>query len=108
MDKANSFDNIAKMTIAKIADSIELQDSEQKVDIDIYDNERINIYTESGQFVINKHSAAQEIWLSSPISGPYHFSFNENNRWLDTKNNDLYSILEQELSNFIPQFKLTN
>lgn len=33
----------------------------------------VHIMTFSGEFVINAHMASQEIWLSSPISGPDHF-----------------------------------
>lgn len=58
----------------KIVEIIEAEDNENLIDIDLSDN-ILTIINEHGTYVINKQSAVQEIWLSSPVSGPFHFSY---------------------------------
>lgn len=95
------FVKLASQTIAMIAEIIEKEDPEGNIDID-FQGDILNLTTNQGVYVINKHSAAKEIWLSSPISGPYHFCYNDG-RWQSKNNDDLMIILEQEFkfkSNF--------
>lgn len=41
--------------------------------------ELIKIITKDNKtFIINKQESLNEIWLSSPISGPQHFKFSHN------------------------------
>lgn len=63
-----------------------------------------------GTYVINQQQAVQQLWLSSPISGPKKFKFNEATReWTDLRdpNSCLCNILENELSCFKLSQKLT-
>lgn len=89
------FTKLAIQTIALLADTIESQDEECLIEID-FQGEILTLTTNPGVFVINKHSAAQEIWLSSPISGPHHFYYMAG-RWQSNAGNDLMVILEKEL-----------
>jgi len=89
------FAKVAQVTLALIADKIETVDTEGTIDID-FNPDMIHLVTEQGVFVINKHSAAQEIWLASPVSGPYHF-FYEAEKWQTKNNINLFDILEREL-----------
>ncbi len=89
------FAKIAEKTISLIADIIETEDKNCLIDVD-FQGDILNLITDKGIFVINKHSAAKEIWLSSPISGPYHF-FYELGIWQTKTDIKLYEILEQEL-----------
>ncbi|XVN43666.1 MAG: iron donor protein CyaY [Candidatus Rickettsia vulgarisii] len=89
------FAKLASKTIAMIAEIIEKEDPEGHIDID-FQGDILNLTTSQGVYVINKHSAAKEIWLSSPISGPCHFYYKEG-KWQSKTNNDLMVILEQEL-----------
>ena len=62
----------------------------------------LNIELDDGRvFIINKHSPNRQIWLSSPLSGAHHFSFDENiGAWASTRDSgQLLSLLEDELSN---------
>ncbi|HJD61456.1 MAG TPA: iron donor protein CyaY [Rickettsia endosymbiont of Columbicola hoogstraali] len=89
----SEFSKIAETVIAHIADRIE----EQKQDIDVdLQSDILSIDTTDGIYVINKQSAANEIWLSSPISGPYHFFF-EQGKWKNRAGLELMSILTDEL-----------
>ena len=89
------FTLIAKHTLSSIADTIETTDIEGLIDMD-FNFDMINLKTADGIFVINKHSAAREIWLASPISGPYHF-FYKNEQWQTHGNIKLFDVLSREL-----------
>lgn len=94
------FAKLAEQTISLIAEIIETEDKDCLIDID-FQNDILTLTTNQGVFVINKHSAAKEIWLSSPISGPYHFYYVDG-RWQSKLSDDLIDILERELKiNFI-------
>jgi frataxin len=56
-----------------------------------------------GVFVANKQAPNRQIWLSSPVSGAWHFDYREGAglaaRWVATKGGDtLAAILSRELS----------
>ncbi|KJV81126.1 iron donor protein CyaY [Rickettsia hoogstraalii] len=89
------FSKIAETTIAYIADKIEEQDKEASIDVDLQ-GDILNLDTDKGIYVINKQSAAKEIWLSSPVSGPYHF-FYEQGKWKNRAGFELMDILTKEL-----------
>lgn len=91
------FSNLADQVLLFIADTIESIDQEGLIDVDFH-NDIINISTNYGIFVINKHSIAKQIWLASPISGPHHFSYFEDiDKWLTYNNIELFDILNTEL-----------
>ena len=49
-------------------------------------------FADSSRIVINRHSAAQEIWVAAK-SGGYHFRFN-GSVWVDTRENrELLAVL---------------
>ena len=89
---------VAKVAIVlnNIIDNIEMQDIDGEIDIDSNNGTMLTIITSDGTFVINKQSSVQEIWLSSPISGPYHFIFSEN-AWKSRYGIELFSLLTDEL-----------
>jgi CyaY protein len=60
----------------------------------------LTLGTNKGPFIINKHSAAKQIWLASPISGPYHFD-PKDGKWINRDDKDLYQILNSELKEFL-------
>ena len=99
MTNSNSFSILASKTIEYISDQIENQDEEGIIDLD-YLGDILKLLTSKGEYVINKHSAAKEIWLASPISGPYHFH-DYNGKWVNKNGIELLSLLELELSQFV-------
>jgi CyaY protein len=78
-----------------IVQDIEEQDPEGDIDLDLNDG-ILTLTTDQGTFVVNKQSAAKEIWLSSPISGPYHFVYSKDS-WSSRKGADLFEVLSGEL-----------
>jgi iron donor protein CyaY len=89
------FNQIAKKTLNLIVDAIEESDTEGLIDID-FNNDVLTINTSQGIFVINKQPTTKEIWLASPISGPYHFMM-QGDRWHSKNGEELYSLLSKEL-----------
>ncbi|MCK5545794.1 MAG: iron donor protein CyaY [Rhodospirillaceae bacterium] len=66
----------------------------------------LNVELDDGRvFIINKHSPNRQIWLSSPLSGAHHFSFNEGagdegaGAWVSTRDaGQLLGLLEDEFA----------
>lgn len=62
-------------------------------------------FENKGIFIINLHSASQQIWYASPVSGPYYFD--SSNHWLskvtgkslsETFRDDLKKITGEDLN----------
>jgi iron donor protein CyaY len=97
------FYTLAEAELTKLADDVEKMDKNSALDIE-YSDGILNIVVESTNqtYVINKHSASQKIWYSSPISGADYFSFDANSsKWLDANNSDLATKLFTELTQLI-------
>ena len=91
----NNFSYLADKVLDKIVETIESKDINCEIDIDNH-GDLIELNTENGIFVINKHSAAMEIWLASPISGPHHFGY-KNNSWQSSNGLELFEVLTKDL-----------
>jgi CyaY protein len=78
-----------------IAETVEMHDPEGEIDIDL-NGDILNLTTGFGVFVINKQSAVKEIWLSSPVSGPYHFTLKDE-VWRSKAGDEFYEILSRDL-----------
>ena len=50
-------------------------------------------------YIINKHSAAKEIWMVSPVSGPHHFQL-EDGEWIDNDGESICDVLNDELGEY--------
>lgn len=90
-DFSQEFENLINL----IAEAIENQDIEELIDVDI-NGGILTITNDNGVYVINKQSAVKEVWLSSPISGPYHFA-KEAQQWKARNGTELLSVLTKEL-----------
>lgn len=91
-----NFEKIANNLIENISSQIEAQDTNYQIDIN-YSNEVLSLEINGKIYVINKQTPKSEIWLASPISGPYHYHLS-NNSWIDSKGSELRSVLSNELS----------
>lgn len=81
--------------INQIAEDIEMADPDGDIEIDL-NADLLSFTNKSGIYVINKQSSVSEIWLSSPLSGPHHFS-NKGDKWLTSSDVDLVELLQKEL-----------
>ena len=102
----NDFSQLALKTLCDIEDKLLGQDKDCCLDVVLYMPDILEINSSIGTHVINISNANFQIWLSSPVSGPTHFSY-VNGNWVSRKNNkNLYSILEGELKLLIPNLCL--
>jgi len=99
MDAAE-FDRRASETLKRLMIAIEDGMGDEIEDIDLQGSVLTIELADGGTYVINKHAANQEIWLSSPKSGASHFKPDEAGRqWLPTRGGEpLHAKLEAELS----------
>ena len=93
----NNFLELSEKELISLADEIENNDPKSLFDVEYADGIlNITVFSSNQIYVINKHSASQKIWFSSPISGANYFSYS-NQKWLDDKNRELQEILLGEL-----------
>jgi iron donor protein CyaY len=87
----------------KLFSDVEEFDKNSKLDVEYSDGILTILIEETSQtYIINRHSASQKIWYSSPISGADYFSFDEKSvNWLDSKGEELSQKLFSELEHVI-------
>lgn len=92
------FGKLAEKTLDKMADALDAFDESGDLELE-YQNGILTIILNSGkQLIINKHAPSQQIWLSSPISGGLHFSYdNILDKWKLPDGRVLNDILSEEL-----------
>lgn len=88
--------------LVKISDLIEKEDVDSIFDVDCSDGIlTILVHTSDEEYIINRHSANQKIWYSSPLSGADYFTFDESSRqWINAKGVELRDKLFAELKTF--------
>ncbi len=87
-----TFSVVADATLNRLVNTAESLDEEGLLDVELAGSVLTIIFPSGPQFVINKHTPSQQIWLASPLSGGLHFSYDEtaqawvlpDGRWLDT------------------------
>ena len=93
----NEFLELAHETLEELFDII--NNNFEEVDLDITDDNVLTFSSSDGDYVVNINASKEQIWLSSPISGTYHFSLDEDDgEWVDSDLNNLYDIILKELS----------
>lgn len=88
----NQFTKNASSILEEIYSLLENHDD---LEVDFLDDV-LNVKSKHGHYVINRNSAAKQIWLSSPVSGPSHFNYTDN-KWLNKNGANLLEILKNEL-----------
>jgi len=93
-----SFDVTATRLLDRFADRLEAALADV-AEVD-YEGGILNLtLAAGGTYVINKHAPTQQVWLSSPQSGAWHFAWDAAaGAWRDTRQGkDLYQLLAGEL-----------
>ena len=98
MDES-TFEKLANATLKALMAEIEEALADAIEDIDLQGSVLTLELADGGTYVINKHTANKEIWLSSPKSGAAHFAYDGGSRrWLPTRGgDDLHARLSAEL-----------
>lgn len=94
-----NFDATATRLLDRFADQLEAALADV-AEVD-YEGGILNLTLESGgTYVINKHAPTQQVWLSSPQSGAWHFTQDATSgAWRDTRQGrDLLELLAGELA----------
>lgn len=103
MDEA-AFDRLASLTLQRLLTALEDGMEDVLDDIELQGSVLTVKLEDGGTYVINKHAANQEIWLSSPKSGAAHFKPDASGEWLPTRGGDpLHARLEAEFSAVLGQ-----
>ena len=101
MSSENSgFHHLADALLAHILDVVDDLAGDQ-VDADIHSEILTIILPDHRQFIVNKNAHLSQIWLSSPVSGAWHFQYDEAAAsWLSTRGGgeSLPTLLAAELS----------
>lgn len=87
-----NFLKIATEEIESLYDSLE----SQGLEVDLIDDILYIYINKSTVYVINKHNVTRQLWLASPYSGAYKFSFS-NGAWHNEKCS-IRELLEKELA----------
>ena len=96
------FHALSDATLNRLADSLEAIDEEGTLEVE-FAGGILTIELPSGrQFVVNKHAASQQIWLSSPLSGVLHFSYDEDEKaWMLADGRRLDTLLKAEVETLL-------
>ncbi|CAH2071814.1 unnamed protein product [Thlaspi arvense] len=100
----DEFHRLANFTINDLLEKIEDYGDNVQIDgFDIdYGNEVLTLKLGSlGTYVINKQTPNRQIWMSSPVSGPSRFDWDQDaNAWIYRRTEaKLHKLLEEELEN---------
>ena len=100
---ASQFESRADATLARLEQALE-DSAGDGLDIELVGGILILELEAGGTYQINKHSPNREIWLSSPVSGAWHFAWQEGaggagGAWRSTRGAEqLEDLLGRELS----------
>ena len=92
------FLRLADSTLDALMQQLEASAQADALDIDLIQGILTITLEDSGrQFVVSKHSPSRQLWLSSPVSGGVHFSYDaEVARWL-AGGRELTRMLSEEI-----------
>lgn len=89
------FHGMADATLGRIQDSLDVVLDEEDMEVEYSSGVLTIQLPPHGTWVLNKQSPNQQIWWSSPLSGPRRYEWNEcNDRWVSTRSEDGDSLGE--------------
>ena len=95
----SQFESLADATLARVQAAVEAAPG-GSLDGELVSG-ILTIEAESGgKYLLNKHGPNRQIWLSSPVSGAWHFAWSEDEQaWISTRGGErLDALLGSELS----------
>ncbi len=95
----SQFHCLADAYLDAISDEIDAKDEDAAVDADLQQGVLAISLLGGQQYLISKHAPSKQLWLSSPISGGLHFSYNETDAaWQLEDGRKLGQMLSHELA----------
>jgi iron donor protein CyaY len=89
------FITIATEYLEDLAEKIENADLKYALDVECSDGV-LQISSDKGVYVVNRHVPSVQIWLSSPFSGANYFTI-QGGKWLSKNDENLEVTLRNEL-----------
>ena len=94
----NDFHARADATQEALLEALESADADGAVEVDLLDGIVSITLPDGRQWLVSKHAPSEQLWLSSPISGGLHFSFDAaSKRWQLADGRGLTALLAAEL-----------
>ncbi|MEA2778804.1 MAG: iron-sulfur cluster assembly protein CyaY [Rhodospirillaceae bacterium] len=96
---SSQFDSIADAALERLQLAVETAAGDS-VEVDLIGG-ILTLELDSGaKYLINKHGPNRQIWLASPLSGAWHFGWNDADQaWIATRGGErLEELLGRELS----------
>lgn len=90
------FHTQADATLDALFAALETKDAQGAMEVEYADGVITVELPDGKTYIINKHSAMQQIWMSSPISGGVHFRY-EGGDWVLPDGRKLIQMVSQEL-----------
>ena len=86
----------AERTLQRLQDAVERALADDDPEIELRGGILMIELAGGGQFIVNKHAPTRQIWVSSPVSGAAHYSWDKDaGCWRSTRSAD---ILETRLA----------
>lgn len=95
----NDFTDLVQEELDVIADIID-QKCEEVAEAEFQGDVLTITLSDGKQFVLNRNIVHRQLWLSSPFSGAWHFTYDDvQKRWVSTRGTEkLHEILSAEFS----------
>jgi len=90
------YHKLADKTLEAIADALEDADAKGQLELEQQGGVLTIALSGGKQFVVSKHAPSQQVWLSSPVSGGLHFSY-DGAQWALADGRVLEMLLYSEL-----------
>lgn len=91
----SAFHRLADSALAELSEALEVADENGTLELECASGVMAINLPSGRQYIVNKHTASKQIWLSSPRSGGLHFTYNEG--WKLTDGRILRDVLLAEL-----------
>jgi frataxin len=97
---SSAFETIADAALADLQAKIEAALDDADPEVELRGGILTVILDDGSQFVINKHSPTRQIWVSSPIGGAAHYSWDDAAKvWRSTRSDaELRAALAADLA----------
>ncbi len=94
----DQFTALADAFLRQVAEAIEEADEQATLEVDVVSGILTVTFEDDRQLILNKHTPTKQLWLSSPLSGASHYSYNtELSRWFSTRSGqELCALLNGE------------
>jgi iron donor protein CyaY len=97
---------LSNATLNRLADGLEASDEDGVLEVELLSG-TLTIALPSGQqFLVNRHTPSQQIWLSSPLSGGLRFDYDESAQaWVLADGRRLDTLLKAELETLLGEME---